>query len=197
MRQCSCRSTWAGLVPAADSPWGGWPQGAGRVPAQPSDLGQGPLRTLSPVEGRSSGRGRVEVSTSGVGRCLYPEVRAGGDRGGCRVTARRATGQGIGRQGCQVRSGPPSSDVSPPPPPKLGAGHSVLVTAPCRPPSPGSSTPEDGFFSLCWILAVPRLRRRRRKLLRTDQSRGFGLTPSPREPRSRRPASWPCRKEPL
>lgn len=54
---------------------------------------------------------------------------------------------------------------------------------------------EDEFFSRCWILVVQKLQKQRRKLLRTDQFRGFGPTPLHPEPHSHHPMSSPCQKE--
>lgn len=64
----------------------------------------------------------------------------------------------------------------------------------CRPQCSGSSMLEDEFFSRCWILVVQKLQKQRRKLLRTDQFRGFGPTPLHPEPHSHHPMSSPCQK---
>lgn len=54
--------------------------------------------------------------------------------------------------------------------------------------------PGDAFCSPCWIPAVQRPQKRRRKLPRIGQSRGSGLTPLPLVPLSRPPVTSPWRK---
>lgn len=61
-------------------------------------------------------------------------------------------------------------------------------------PCSGSSMPEDGFSSQCWIPAVQRLQKQRKSLLRTGRSRGFGRILLHQEWHKQHPESSPCRK---
>lgn len=68
----------------------------------------------------------------------------------------------------------------------------LVLNSPCPWLYLGLSMLEGEFFSQCWIPVVLKLQKQRRKQLRTDQSRGSGLTPLPRELLSSNRASSRC-----